>query len=62
MKVITYDYEEIKQIPVLFQQLSFSGFEAAEVIAKIGTILNSGQIGEMEDDKSNGSKDSTSHN
>lgn len=61
MKVITYDYEKIKQILVLFAKLSFSGFETAEVIAEIGTLLNSGQIGEMEE-KTNGSKNSSGHN
>lgn len=59
MKVVTFEYEKIIRMTELLSKLSFSGFSAANVMAEVGTIIESGQIGEMEED--NGSENSTSH-
>ena len=61
MKVVTFEYEKIIRMTELLSKLSFSGFSAANVMAEVGTIIESGQIGEMEVKKDNGSENSTSH-
>lgn len=47
MKVLTYEYENMKEVGQLLELLKIRGVEQARILARIGDILDSGTVGEV---------------
>ncbi len=47
MRVLTYKQENIDELAEIIGKISFSGFEAANMISRIGEIIKSGIPGEI---------------
>lgn len=55
MKTVTYDLEKMNHAGKLLNMLNVCGVGQARILAQIGDILDSGQIGEiMKKEKDNG--------
>ena len=47
MKVVTYEWDKMKRAGELLNEVTVYGVQQARILAEIGNILDSGEIGEI---------------